>query len=269
MSAGRSVRRAARGPIRTRLRLAQARLPVSNLRRRPGAPDYVGIGVQRCGTSWWHSLLESHPGVAALGLGAKELHFFDQFWQRDLSRADIANYHAQFRRRPGQLCGEWTPRYLHDPWAVPALLRAAPEARLLVLLRDPIARFGSALRHARAHTGSVDADAVTDAFHRGEYGAQLRRLLELVPRERVLVLQFEQCVRRPEALLAETFDFLQLPQVDVPIGGPVNAIDRDRTAFSTTLLREARERYRADAAEVEALFPGRVDLRLWPGLEAT
>lgn len=258
-----ALHRTVRGPVRTRLRRLQAAAPVLRGRRTAGPPDFVGIGVQRCGTSWWLSLIESHPQVASLGLGAKELHFFDSFWARDLTERDIAEYHTHFLRSRGQQVGEWTPRYLYDPWALPALLRAAPHARLLVLLRDPVARFRSGLTHASKRSGTLSADAVTDAFERGLYAAQLARALELIPRARLLVLQFERCVADPRGLLAQTFDFLELPRVDVARNAAVNASPAPGTMMAPALLDEVRSRYRADVAQLSSMFPDDIDVALW------
>ncbi len=266
MSIAAGIRRFRRGPLRTRLRAVQSRFPPAAAGRTAAPPDFVGIGAQRCGTSWWQSLIEEHPRVTPLGLGAKELHFFDGFWAREVGDADAARYRAQFLRRPGYVCGEWTPRYLHDPWAVPALLRVAPEARLLVMVRDPVARFRSALRHAEQRRGGADADLVTDAYQRGCYAAQLVRVLDLVPREQLLVLQFERCARDPAPALARTFDFLGLPTARVDVTGSRNA-SRPAPPAPGALVDEVRARYRADAEQLAALFPDEVDLDLWTELQ--
>ena len=168
------------------------------------------MGVQRAGSSWWHRLLEAHPNVSPLGLGAKELHFFDDFWRGDFQPSDERAYHQLFLRPEGMLGGEWTPRYIFDPWTPPLLRRAAPDAKLLVLLRDPIARFRSGVTHAATHGGRVTSDVVDTAIARGFYAAQLSRLYQHFPREQVLVLQFERCRANPAPMLKLTLEFLGL-----------------------------------------------------------
>src|SRR5213595_3311651 len=62
---------------------------------RTGPPDFVGVGAQRCGTSWWYrGTIRSHPQVVRIAKPGKELHYFDRFWggepprlRRALSRA--------------------------------------------------------------------------------------------------------------------------------------------------------------------------------------
>src|SRR4051794_38333201 len=64
-------------------------------------PDFVGVGVQRGGTSWWFDELSNHPDVHALPERPKELHFFDAFSDRELGADDISRYHAWFPRPDG------------------------------------------------------------------------------------------------------------------------------------------------------------------------
>jgi hypothetical protein len=63
---------------------------------------------------------------------------------------------------------------MYDIWTPRLLARAAPDTRLLVLLRDPIERYRSALAAKDARL--VDAHLASDAFARGFYHAQLERV---------------------------------------------------------------------------------------------
>ena len=107
------------------------------------APDYVGIGTQKSGTSWWISLIEQHPDVVPNHFHRKELHYLAHFLERELTPDDIATYHAVFARPSGKKCGEWTPNYMAHPFAILQLRKAAPAARILVMLRNPIDRYES------------------------------------------------------------------------------------------------------------------------------
>ena len=91
-------------------------------------------------------------GLRARSKPGKEIHFFDRFWDGREVPADLPGAYArQFPRPEGELTGEWTPRYMHDFWALPLLKAAAPEARILVMLRDPVDRYRSGIaREQRA-----------------------------------------------------------------------------------------------------------------------
>ena len=188
------------------------------------------------------------------------MHFFDDYWRGDFQQSDERAYHQLFLRPEGMLGGEWTPRYIFDPWTPPLLRRAAPDAKLLVLLRDPIARFRSGVTHAAIHGGRVTSDVVNTAIARGFYGAQLSHLLEHFPREQVLVLQFERCRADPAAMLKLTFEFLGLDSARYPssirLSEPRNANMREPEPVDRELLAGLPEtylcRYAADFVDLSS-----------------
>jgi hypothetical protein len=232
-----------------------------------GAPDYVGVGAARCGTSWWDSLINAHSRVSRPPTTPKEVHFFDSRWAHGLSEADIGAYHALFARPRGHISGEWTPGYMLDAWT-PALLRqAAPDARLLVLLRDPVERFrsGRTLAESRFTVGSTARAAANAAFNRGIYADQLLRLWKAFPREQVLVLQYERCVAEPRSQLERTFAFLGLsPEVphELTLAERVNPSRGPKVTLSAWQEEQLVRRYAPENARLAALLPD-LDLSLW------
>jgi hypothetical protein len=223
----------------------------------------VGIGVQKAGTTWWFDLVDAHPGVGRLPDLDKELHYFDRFWVDPFDDAACSGYHHWFPRPPGLLCGEWTPRYLFDVWTPPLLVRSAPDARLLVTLRDPIERFRSGRGHEMRRRGA-DPMLGGDAFRRGLYGEQLRNLFRLVDRSRVLVLQYEVNVDRTTEQLAATYRFLGLDDGFVPedLTSRRNA-SPELAPLDPRVEAEFRERYVEDLVLLNRLVPT-VDLDRWP-----
>jgi hypothetical protein len=174
-----------------------------------GPPDFIGIGTQRSGTTWWFRTLLAHPQIKPPLLGGKEQHFFDRFCGRELSPADVTEYHDRFLRKPGQIAGEWTPRYMHDFWTPRMIARVAPEAKLLIMFRDPIERFRSGVPHRISRTPDARIEAATaDAIERGRYATQLRRVLACHDESKLLILQYEKCVADPAAQYRRTLAFL-------------------------------------------------------------
>jgi Sulfotransferase domain len=237
-----------------------------------GPPDFVGVGAQRSGTSWWYRLLSDHPGIHA---AAKELHFFDRYFDREFSDADVLAYHRLFRRPGGQLVGEWSPRYMSDFWTPALLQRAAPDARILVLLRDPMRRYQSGVSHEmnrflrgvrrgprRQHAASMCAN---DALSRSLYGRQLRWLLEQFDREQVLVLQYERCAADPAGELRRTYEFLGLDAVDhlPPFVAERPTPPHPQIVPGDAVTRPAVRLIRRDMSELKRLIP-ELDLELWP-----
>lgn len=161
--------------------------------RRPSPPDFVGVGTQRSGTTWWFALLLDHPQIRGPRGARKEVHFFDDYGSQPMPDTAIAEYHEHFPRRKGTLTGEWTPRYMAYPWTPELLRRAAPDAKLLVLLRDPIERFRSGIMHRALRGPQKGYTTATDAIERGRYATQLHHLYDAFDREQMLVLQYERC----------------------------------------------------------------------------
>jgi hypothetical protein len=236
---------------------------------RTGPPDFVGVGAQRAGTSWWYRAIEDHPRVARIEDQAKELHFFGRFWQGDVPDDLAERYHRFFPRPPDAITGEWTPRYMYDFWSLRLLARSAPEARILVLLRDPVERYLSGLarqiRLAEEAEQPINLMMLADALTRGLYHQQLRRVFEFFPRERVLVQQYERCVADPADELAATCRFLGLEPFDEL---PPRARERRRPPNPKPQLEEGMRadligRLEDDVARLIELCP-EVDVALWP-----
>ena len=230
-----------------------------------GPPDFVGIGTQKSGTTWWYSLLLRHPGVAGAPDFPKELHFFDRFCGLPFGEHDSDRYRQWFPRREGELAGEWTPDYLMYPWVPQMLREAAPTTKLVLLVRDPVDRFQSGFTH-RLRQGSNDVGATaSEAFEHGRYAHHLRGWLGQFPPSQILVLQYERCVRDPRAELARTYRFLELDDSFCPSGltEPVNRTTSEKKVGLGSEARvRLRELYAPEVAELTDLVPD-LDVDLW------
>ncbi len=227
-----------------------------------GPPDFVGIGVQKAGTTWWFDAICAHPDVYSRRDIHKERHFFGRYAIQPFGSADSSLYHDWFPRPAGTLTGEWTPDYMHCPWIPPLVAHAAPRTRVLVLLRDPIERFRSGLAHQRRDRGSLSAEIYQDAVTRGLYHDALCRWTVYFPPEQILVLQYERCMADPVGELARTYRFLGLdPFVFQGIRNRVNP-----TAHTINLDQDVRRRLvEMYTPDVRALSEfANIDLTLWP-----
>lgn len=238
-------------------------------------PDFIGIGAQKCGTSWWYKLLSKHPqiydssylaGRVSPAYLLKERHYFDRFYNREFLEEDAAEYAKWFARPNAMISGEWTPRYLVEHWA-PLLVRAAaPNARLLVMVRDPVERFISGMRHTARVKSALDRDDAHVHYLRGLYYRQLKPWLNLFPRSQILVLQYEKCTLEPEHELRRSFAFLGLPAIStgsIDFASETN-ITRNQESFAldATHRQSLVESYRDDVGDLLREFP-EIDGRLW------
>lgn len=98
------------------------------------APDFLGIGAQKSGTTWLYKNLRCHPELFLPD--EKELHYFDWNYERSLRW-----YGHQFKPGINKIKGEITPGYsIIERERIALIHRLWPKLRLVLLLRNPIDR---------------------------------------------------------------------------------------------------------------------------------
>jgi hypothetical protein len=214
---------------------------------RRALPDFLIIGAQKSGTSSLYNHLLEHPLIAAPL--RKEVHYFDhnhfrgQKWYRahfTLARTLEGTSRTGGNRR---ITGEASPSYLLHPLAAERTAGLLPGAKLIVLLRNPIARAYSHYQHKvtaqREKLPFVEALALEEARIQGErekllrnqrydakalfdysyltrgiYADQLRLWYDHFPREQMLVLRAEDFFADTPAAVHQVVGFLGLQQSD-------------------------------------------------------
>ena len=204
-------------------------------------PDFLVIGAPKAGTTALHTALARHPELYLSPV--KEPKFFltndgppptrggpgdAQTYREHIWRWD--DYEALFNAAPAAaLCGESMPFYLYDRGAQRRIRALIPEARLIVLVRDPVERAHSNW----AHLWSAGREPIEDfvracaeeerriaagwsAFWHyiqlGKYGEQLDHLFGLFPREQVLIIRYRGLIDEPARVLDEICAFLGVRQ---------------------------------------------------------
>ena len=211
----------------------------------------------------------AHPDISVRN--AKELNFFNRWFIRHLNthgctQAELDSYHQWFPRPAGKLTGEWTPHYVFQYQVPPLMKLAAPSAKMIVMLRDPVERYRSDIsRHMnRQRHRMVQYRSITNGF----YSSLLRPWEDLYPPSELLVLQFEACLRQPEEMLKLTFEFLGVDGDFQPsaLHTAVNKTraKRDIDPGMRALLTQIYER---EVASLVERHPS-IDLRLWPNFAA-
>ena len=208
-----------------------------------------------------------HPSVHRAGGQPKELHFFDRAWEDGFADADRLRYWRYFPRPEGGVSGEWTPGYLIDFWTPELIARAAPDTRVLILLRDPMERFRSGLTHQLATSSArLQHRDIQGAFARSLYAPQLRRVLAAFPADQVRIGQYEACRANPSAELASTYAFLGLTPFDPgtdALRSEHNPTTSRKFEPSPALRAALIDGWAPDLEQLPALVPG-LDLSLWP-----
>jgi hypothetical protein len=231
-------------------------------------PDFVVIGAQKAGTTSLFRYLIEHPQI--VGPAEKEVHFFDGRYERGVRwyrsrfplRAALERGGQSGRRR---LTFEASPYYLAHPFVAPRMHEQLPEAKLVVVLRDPIARAWSHYRDNVAR--GTESKPFLEALHsepgrlapgianitrgidpgpeyrnygyveRGHYAAQLERWFAVYPRTQFLIVESRELFDDSAVTYERVLRFVgldappRLPAFDVYNATPDAGVDERARAF--------------------------------------
>jgi hypothetical protein len=109
----------------------------------PRYPDFFIVGHPKSGTTALYLMLREHPEIF---MPMKETRFFAPEWRMRLNRLGpdraprtLEQYLALFDAAgPEQLLGEATPEYLMSREAAEKIAQARPDAKIIVVLREPV-----------------------------------------------------------------------------------------------------------------------------------
>ncbi len=164
------------------------------------ALDVVVVGAQRAGSSHLSACLGDHPEIY---LCPDEVPYFEDPFFANTAPSALAAVFA--RARPGQRLGIHRPEYLARPECAERIHRHSPAARIVVVLRDPVARavsayfwymqfgllplvaLGEGMERLLAGRADPDYPRASEVIDFGRYGGQLRRYLDLFGPDQVLV----------------------------------------------------------------------------------
>jgi hypothetical protein len=180
-------------------------------------PAFIGIGAQKCASTWLHRILTSHPQVALPDL--KEINFFSYQFDHGYQW-----YERQFDGCTGARCtGEVSPSYFYDPCAPERLRRYHGEIRILLTLRDPVERAISNHKH-EVRLGHLVGDLSFEAglannpmyVEQGLYGKHLSSWMTCFPQRQIYVALMEDIRDEPARVAREVFRFLGIDDAFVP-----------------------------------------------------
>lgn len=158
-------------------------------------PELLIIGGPRCGTSTLFNMLCQVPGLWGTPQ-TREVHFFNRHWDKGL-----AWYAEKFAAAPkGDMLLEATPFYLAAPFVPDRVKRTLPDVKLIVLLRDPVARCISHYWWNRDRFGN-DPEVLINSYHHcvvhGHYDEHLHQWAMHFPRKQMLIFASEAFFEAP------------------------------------------------------------------------
>lgn len=214
-------------------------------------PDFVIAGAAKAGTTALYTYLQQHPDLYFSPI--KEPHFFSsdiqpahfrpEFYKNtvpDLTGyfsndplperfqafiRDPAAYQALFREASAQqLTGEASTTYLYSTVAASNLQAYRPDAKVILILRNPVERAYShylmALKFGFTDQSFQQALRADKQQHPkgwgqselflelGCYAAQVQRFLRHFPQQQVFIAFYENLKDQPQWLLTQITDFL-------------------------------------------------------------
>jgi hypothetical protein len=192
-------------------------------------PNFFILGAPKCGTTSLAAWLSEHPHIY---MPQKEPHFFNTDYRRFLN--SLEGYERLFAGANGRhrVVGEASVWYLSSALAVKNILDYAPDAKFIVMLRNPV-DMAPSLHEEQVFTGRENIAEFAKAWNLQDVrragrslptmvwdpklvqygdlcslGAQVQRLLETVPRERVKFLLLEDIADDPGAAYRAVLAFL-------------------------------------------------------------
>lgn len=230
-------------------------------------PGFIIAGAQRCGTTSLFRMLAKHPDVQPPAF-TKGIHYFDT---ADRYRRGARFYGAHFPLALGngrKVTGEASPYYVFHPLAARRIAEDLPDARVIVLLRDPVERafsahkqetwrgfetlpFEDALDAEPARLAGEEERILADPTYqsfahqhhayvgRGHYAPQLRRMEQAIGRDNLLVLDADRFFAHPHAQWPAVLEHIGVRRV--ALDAPVRANARP----SSPMAEATRHRLRA------------------------
>ena len=180
-------------------------------------PDVIVAGMMKTGTTSLYGWLAPHPRAAFCKL--KEPHYFSEEWDRGAGWYQSLFEHAA----PGDVRIEASQSYSHPdhaPTAARRIRETLPDARLVFVLREPLARARSEYRHqvimgreTRPFLTALD-DPRCPYLRRSMYRRCLDPYLRDFPRENLLFLDFERLVSPEPDEWHRFLDWVGLERID-------------------------------------------------------
>ena len=161
---------------------------------------FLGIGAQKCGTTWLYDTLAKHPEISFPA--GKEVHYWDR--PESLSLEAYSNFFSDL----SLINGEITPAYGFLPVErIKMIYDNFPELRLIYFIRNPIDRAWSSARMALMRSEMLNEEASDQWFidhfkskgsiSRGDYEACLRNWHSVYPSDQLLIVQYDSIVADP------------------------------------------------------------------------
>ena len=170
------------------------------------------IGVQKAGTTSMYEWLIQHPEICG-EIFLKEYPFFTN---DDLYHQGTEVLESQFKCSTEPIRISGCVDYFQDEIGLDRIKKYAPEAKLILILREPLDRIRSAHRFLiqlgkEEHKDlNIAVRKDPEYLNRSLYADSLKTLYKHFNKAQVKVVLFEKMAQHPQYVLKEIYDFLEV-----------------------------------------------------------
>jgi len=244
-------------------------------------PNFFIVGAPKCGTTTIASLLADHPEVYVPP--AKELKYFGQDVYPERQIKTLDEYLDNFAGVSEKLRGEASPWYLYSEEAANEILELSPQAKIIIILRNPIEMVASnhgqnvlnraepildlqeALRAEpfRWKGQRMPRNIPKDSryihgflyMHMAHYARHIRCYQAVFGRESVHVIFLEELARNQAGTFAEVCRFLGIGEVSAM---PQRRLNTSRGVRSRAITKMIIEPPRQLVAAAKLVMPAHI-----------
>ena len=226
-------------------------------------PNFICVGAQKCGTTTLYNVLDKHNEVYMPA--KKELHFFDHTEMEPIEKLRDHFRHSKLE----QVRGEVTPYYMFHESGMKNIHSVVPNAKIIILLRDPIERAISHYWHAvskgfetldpiqalkqensRLNTGIRAYHQRNSYTTRSKYMHQIKRVNQYFRRDQILILKSEDLFAGKEEEWNKIYKHIGVTSKISEVKASNRRDDRNRTDNKNTRQEgKAREYLRKELTE--------------------
>tara|TARA_Y100001970_G_C14259509_1_gene878663 strand:+ start:17783 stop:18664 length:882 start_codon:yes stop_codon:yes gene_type:complete len=224
-------------------------------------PNFFIVGAPKCGTTSLHTYLKSHSKV--LMSDPKEPHYFST----DIDNGGIRNYKKyltcfSYKKGNPTAVGESSTLYLYSKIAIKKILNYYPEAKFIIMLRNPSKIAPSFHQVSLKVFGETEVDFSTawslqekrklgmglpgscidkQLFLYGEIakiGLQVERLMSIVPHDKIHFILFDDFKSSTKKEYLKILKFLNLKSETLPNFKNYNATQKIKNPILTKITNQ-------------------------------
>tara|TARA_Y100001960_G_scaffold275306_1_gene304804 strand:- start:4764 stop:5666 length:903 start_codon:yes stop_codon:yes gene_type:complete len=218
-------------------------------------PDFFVIGAAKSGTTALYEYLKQNDNIFLPDIKETNyFHFFDDSLEYtgpgdkdEICRFSLKTrdeYENAYKKGIGFVKGDVSPVYLYDNKVANRIYNANPNAKIIVVLREPVSRaisqYNHAVRQLRETLSFQDAleqekNRLDDGYEffwayqkSGLYYEQLKSYYDVFPREQIKVIKYDDFISSQQGVMSDLFDFLNVEDKEISMSKSYNSAGKPK-----------------------------------------